>query len=322
MLTTTILRNTHKRNLKNLQNYSSCYQILRSRLVNHEILDFGVLFQNFDLSCRVRFGFASVNEIAWTLAHLCEFKKRDLGCRACATERLCKDVISVIPVMSIEAFECLHEEISKSPRASSEELIDDADHILRYVDKVAREAIEDNCKARLIGSYAFGIATPESEIDVVIIAPGRHKRLKGSASKDEMQLQLRLLARRLRASEGRFGNTILVDKLALDAEVPLIICSTKFNKKCNIYFGNQFVDTVDAMSGKMSDFKSLRSILFVLKKVLRAHNVNDASAGGLSSYALFHLALSFISSREDTAPDGGRNFGRTLLQLLNFFATQ
>ena len=221
-----------------------------------------------------------------------------------------------------EAHQALHSEILQMAISLSRTPTEDTIHVLRFVEQVARRSIDSNCKACLFGSQATGLAIEESDIDIVIHAPSRHKRSKEAATKDEMQLQLRLLARELRRSEGRAGNTVWIDTMALHGRIPVIKCCTKFGKKCDVSFGTNAFEVNEATKQKLTEYPALRPILLVLKKILRAHGLNDASQGGLCSYALFHLALSFVCSRNGSAADAEEGLGRLLVRLLNFYATQ
>ena len=221
-----------------------------------------------------------------------------------------------------EAHQALHSEILQMATSLSRTPSEDTIHVLRFVEQVARRSIDSNCKACLFGSQATGLAIEESDIDIVIHAPSRHKRSKEAATKDEMQLQLRLLARELRRSEGRAGNTVWIDTMALHGRIPVIKCCTKFGKKCDVSFGTNAFEVNEATKQKLTEYPALRPILLVLKKILRAHGLNDASQGGLCSYALFHLALSFVCSRNGSAADAEEGLGRLLVRLLNFYATQ
>ena len=221
-----------------------------------------------------------------------------------------------------EAHQALHSEILQMAISLSRTPTEDTIHVLRFVEQVARRSIDSNCKACLFGSQATGLTLEESDIDIVIHAPSRHKRSKEAATKDEMQLQLRLLARELRRSEGRAGNTVWIDTMALHGRIPAIKCCTKFGKKCDVSFGTNAFEVNEATKQKLTEYPALRPILLVLKKILRAHGLIDASQGGLCSYALFHLALSFVCSRNGSAADAEEGLGRLLVRLLNFYATQ
>ena len=221
-----------------------------------------------------------------------------------------------------EAHQALHSEILQMATSLSRTPSEDTIHVLRFVEQVARRSIDSNCKACLFGSQATGLTLEESDIDIVIHAPSRHKRSKEAATKDEMQLQLRLLARELRRSEGRAGNTVWIDTMALHGRIPVIKCCTKFGKKCDVSFGTNAFEVNEATKQKLTEYPALRPILLVLKKILRAHGLIDASQGGLCSYALFHLALSFVCSRNGSAADAEEGLGRLLVRLLNFYATQ
>ena len=221
-----------------------------------------------------------------------------------------------------EAHQALHSEILQMATSLSRTPSEDTIHVLRFVEQVARRSIDSNCKACLFGSQATGLTLEESDIDIVIHAPSRHKRSKEAATKDEMQLQLRLLARELRRSEGRAGNTVWIDTMALHGRIPVIKCCTKFGKKCDVSFGTNAFEVNEATKQKLTEYPALRPILLVLKKILRAHGLIDASQGGLCSYALFHLALSFVCSRNGSAADAEEELGRLLVRLLNFYATQ
>jgi hypothetical protein len=82
------------------------------------------------------------------------------------------------------------------------------------------------------------------------------------------------------------------------AFVPLIKGTTHDALKCDISVGMEGgLRACTAVKEKMQSIPELRPLVLVLKLVLKERGLNEVFTGGLSSYAIFHLVLSFLQSQ-------------------------
>lgn len=61
-------------------------------------------------------------------------------------------------------------------------------------------------------------------------------------------------------------------------------------------------------------------MILVLKQILKVWGFNDAYTGGLSSYALFLMIVSFLQEKRKPALRSEVNIGETLLEFIRYYA--
>lgn len=71
----------------------------------------------------------------------------------------------------------------------------------------------------------------------------------------------------------------------------------------------------------LKEYEIIEPLILVVKQFLKVQNFNDPYTGGLSSYAVFLMIVSFIQS--NNYPSGqlqGMNLGRILTDFLQFYS--
>jgi len=166
----------------------------------------------------------------------------------------------------------------------------------------ARRLVPD-MRAHLFGSQAVGMATLASDIDVVLLSPTRYLEqapwgMKETAESDKVVF-LQELARTLTPSP--FARVEVIGH----ASVPIIKGTTEHGVHCDISVGRENgLRSCDIMRRSLSEIAELRPLVVFLKLLLKERGLNQVFTGGLSSYAVFHLVLSFLHSQSSppTAP--------------------
>ena len=98
-------------------------------------------------------------------------------------------------------------------------------------------------------------------------------------------------------------------KVIGDASVPIIKGTTGRGVRCDISVGSEGgLRSSDMMRRSLASIAELRPLVVFLKLLLKEKGLNEVSTGGLSSYAIFHLVLSFLyaQSSAPTAPQPPR----------------
>ncbi|CAA7043428.1 unnamed protein product [Microthlaspi erraticum] len=198
------------------------------------------------------------------------------------------------------------------------EIVDFCDFLLpTQEEKALRDAAMDNvrsviqyiwpnCKVEVFGSYRTGLYLPTSDIDVVILESGI----------TNPQLGLRALSRAL-SQRGIAKNILVIAK----ARVPII----KFvEKKSSISFDLSF----DMENGpKAAEFiqdavlrlPPLRPLCLILKVFLQQRELNEVYSGGIGSYALLAMLISFLKYLKDGRSPPEHNLGVLLVKFFDFY---
>ena len=197
----------------------------------------------------------------------------------------------------------IEEEIEKK-----REKIDD---IKAQLQSVVNE-IDSNYVVNLYGSYSTGLCLPWSDIDTVITSKDGHYDI-GFLTK---------LNNRLSTKEW------VKEQQYLDrATIPIIklISKDEFNFHIDISMSseNHFgLKTVDLVKEYLNTYKVLKPIILALKTLLKNGNLNDPYKGGLSSYGLILMVVSFIQSEIDNEKYKEKSptiIGETFLNVLGHY---
>lgn len=77
---------------------------------------------------------------------------------------------------------------------------------------------------------------------------------------------------------------------------------------------------VDLVKSYLAESQLIEPLILVLKSMLKEWGFNDAYTGGLSSYALFLMIVSFLQEKKKPTSRAEVNLGETLLDFLRFYA--
>eukprot|EP00730_Choanoeca_flexa_P016790 TRINITY_DN8000_c1_g3_i1.p1 TRINITY_DN8000_c1_g3~~TRINITY_DN8000_c1_g3_i1.p1 ORF type:complete len:387 (+),score=63.97 TRINITY_DN8000_c1_g3_i1:127-1287(+) len=170
----------------------------------------------------------------------------------------------------------------------------------RIVDVVT--GIWPKAEVKVFGSFATGLLLPTSDVDLVVI---------GSWPKPP----LNTLAKALKAAK------LVTDmQVIAKARVPII----KFRDRAtsvhvDISF-NMPTGPEDALviQQKMKELPAIRPLVLILKQFLMERSLNEVFTGGLGSYAIFLMVLSFLQMRP-AVTNSRSNLGVLLLEFLELY---
>ena len=175
----------------------------------------------------------------------------------------------------------LHHEIidfikDSSPLPEEREMRDQVVHRVR--DTV--EALWPGSALDVFGSYRTDLYLPSCDIDIVVFGKWSHKPLY--TLKDE------LISRGVTKEE----DAKVIDKAA----VPIIkIVDKATNIKVDIAFNTSSgLTSADQVMDYLNEFPTSRPLILVLKKFLSQRELNEVYTGGVSSYGLMLMVISFL----------------------------
>ncbi|MCQ2821062.1 MAG: nucleotidyltransferase domain-containing protein [archaeon] len=174
-------------------------------------------------------------------------------------------------------------------------------------------SLSNNYKVELYGSYSNGLCLPWSDLDFVIM------NNQGNMS-DVFFLK-------------RVYNTLLsqpwvVDlKIIENTSVPLIKVTANeeflnFNIDISMQADkHQGLKCVELVQKYLKEYKELHPLVLALKTLLKNANLNNPYTGGLSSYGLILMVVSYIQSKysEGGYPFQENNLSKTFIGFLSHF---
>ncbi|XP_019869826.1 terminal nucleotidyltransferase 4B [Aethina tumida] len=186
----------------------------------------------------------------------------------------------------------------------------DAEHKLRS-EVVARiKAIIvskwPDAQVEIFGSYRTGLYLPTSDIDIVVIGKWSN-------------LPLRTLEQEFSEKDIAQENSIKVlDK----ASVPIVkLVDKKTEIKVDISFNmSNGVKSAELIKKYIEQYPVLPKLVYVLKQFLLERDLNEVFTGGISSYSLILMCISFLQlhPRADTLRGGG-NLGVLLIEFFELY---
>ena len=87
----------------------------------------------------------------------------------------------------------------------------------------------------------------------------------------------------------------------------------------NRHYGLKCVDLVKSF---LKEYEALEPLIFALKNILKNANLNDPYLGGLSSYGLILMVVSFLQSQQENNKSikiSEGNLGRMFLEFLWYY---
>ena len=175
----------------------------------------------------------------------------------------------------------------------------------------------DNCKVEVFGSQATGLFLPTSDIDLVILFP-KKKDVDADDKEDEKQEMeawdtqagASPLIRLAAALRDEWRDELTYLEVIENTRVPIV----KFTHSSGISFDVCFDQEMGPkaavlMKTYMDAMPPLRPLTFVLKYFMDARGINEPYSGGVGSFMLQLMIVSFLQHRERD----GYNFRRPSL---------
>ena len=166
------------------------------------------------------------------------------------------------------------------------------DTLINNIQFSVNESIHDY-DVRLYGSHATNLCLPWSDLDVVLV-PRNNNNININN-----QILLSQLYENLKKKDW-----VKDSKYISGASIPIIklICDKSFNNmpidisiQDERHFGLKCVELV---KGFISQYECLKPLVLVLKNILKISNLNDPYKGGLSSYGLILMIVSFLQAQK------------------------
>nr|CDS29771.1 nucleotidyltransferase [Hymenolepis microstoma] len=163
-----------------------------------------------------------------------------------------------------------------------------------------------NCYFDVFGSFSTGLYLPTSDIDVVISGKWQN-------------LPLRSLERALQACN--FASDI---KVLSKATVPIVkFTDIETGLRVDISFNmTNSLEAARFVTNQLCCYPFLRYLVFTLKQFLLTHELNEVFTGGISSYALILMCISFLKDKSMEKSKEEPNLGSILIDFLYFYGTQ
>lgn len=188
--------------------------------------------------------------------------------------------------------------------------------LIQNLQNAANESIRD-FDVHLYGSHATNLCLPWSDLDVVLIP-----RVPRQSTMNNPILLSQLyenISKQPWVKECKFigGATIPIIK---------VVCIEQFNSmpidisiQDERHFGLKCVDLVKTFITK---YESLKPLVLALKNILKKANLNDPYKGGMSSYGLILMIVSFLQKQKKEGKDislNDNNLGRLFYDFINFY---
>lgn len=234
-----------------------------------------------------------------------------------------------VPESHVNPLVALHNEIVDFCELMSPlpEEIKERQVLVERFKQVAHSAFgADKCKVEVFGSQATGLFLPSSDIDLVILFPKKKEEQKDEQDeKREMEewdtQSASPMYRLATALRDEWRNDLVYLEVIENTRVPLV----KFTHSSNVSFDVCFDQETGPkaavlMRTYMDAMPPLRPLTFVLKYFMDARGINEPYSGGVGSFMLQLMIVSFLQHRERD----GYNFRRPSLYnlgalLLEFF---
>jgi len=198
----------------------------------------------------------------------------------------------------------LHQEIRDfvkyvSPTEKERQMRED---VVKRIESVILE-LWPNARVEVFGSYKTGLYLPTSDVDIVVFGRWPH-------------VPLRTLEKAFVGAEVAEAKDIqVIDKAA----VPIIkVVDKRTEVRVDISFNmHNSVLAVELVKHYLEKFPNLRHLVFILKQFLNQRDLNEVYFGGVSSYSLVLMTISFLQLHP--RPDARSRRANLGVLLLEFF---
>lgn len=178
-------------------------------------------------------------------------------------------------------------------------------HVVRRIAR-AIAALWPRARVEVFGSFRTGLYLPTSDIDLVVIGQWE-------------KLPLRTLERELVEQDIAEPNSI---KVLEKATVPIVKMTDKYSDvKVDISFNMcSGVKSAELIKHFKEKYPVLSKLVMVLKQFLLQRDLNEVFTGGISSYSLILMCISFLQlhPRSDRFADGA-NLGVLLIEFFELY---
>eukprot|EP01117_Protostelium_nocturnum_P003722 TRINITY_DN1499_c1_g2_i2.p1 TRINITY_DN1499_c1_g2~~TRINITY_DN1499_c1_g2_i2.p1 ORF type:complete len:600 (+),score=145.72 TRINITY_DN1499_c1_g2_i2:2040-3839(+) len=189
----------------------------------------------------------------------------------------------------------------------------------------------EGAKVEIYGSYATSLCIPSSDVDLVVFGANTNN----SGSRYTPKHSIQLLAKQLSQSDWITNISIIesakvpVIKLISNHDGISISADISFNEEVEgapVYCSSEGLFTHcgiaarELIKGYIRKMPEIIPLALVLKQFLHEKSLNNAFRGGLSSYCLVLMLISFLLAQKKNGGDNLKpGLGSLLLQFLNLY---
>lgn len=188
------------------------------------------------------------------------------------------------------------------------------DHLIANLQS-AVSSINPDYEVVLFGSYSTGLCLPWSDIDVVLV--------NKTGKSDQDTFLLRKLYNVLLTKKTWIYETKIIETAFIPI-IKLVSTDQYFSFKIDIsiedekHFGLKCVELIKTY---LKEYDILEPLIIALKTILQNANLNDPYVGGMSSYGLILMVVSFIQNQSNTQNEltGEFKIGKAFVKFLEHF---
>ncbi len=188
------------------------------------------------------------------------------------------------------------------------------DELLKLVQTTVNECIPEY-EVKLYGSHATNLCLPWSDLDIVLI----NKQTGYSNEYRILQKLYIALQNKPWKKSIKFIDTALIPLIKINATDEYNGMQMDISLQDGKHYGIKCVDLVKRF---MTEYEALEPLIFVLKNLLKNANLNDPYTGGLSSYGLILMVVSYLQSQLESNKSiliGDVNLGRLFVEFLCYY---
>ena len=218
------------------------------------------------------------------------------------------------------------------------------EQIIDKITEVIKRAVP-HCDVRVYGSHANKLCLPWSDIDLVIITPSRHNDYMNNYNPkfvlSSINQELRNEVSNKWVSQVNYVDNATVPVVKVNCHIKDLMKHTHNNllsqsdlEKYKVFLDQPFniditqmtdhhngLECVSIVQEYLAENEIIEPLILVLKQLLKASSLNNPYFGGLSSYALFLLIVSYLQSHEQGKEIAKVNLGKVLISFLSFYGS-
>ena len=152
----------------------------------------------------------------------------------------------------------------------------------------------DDIEVQIYGSYRTGLSLPWSDIDIILI--NKNNLLKNQSEKILRQLCYLFTGKKW-INSMKFLENLPIPSITIVSSSDYGSINIDITVQDDKHNGLKCVSLVESY---LKEYSALRPIILALKSILKNASLNNPNLGGLSSYGLILMVVSYIQSKRDS----------------------
>ena len=152
----------------------------------------------------------------------------------------------------------------------------------------------DDIEVQIYGSYRTGLSLPWSDIDIILI--NKNNLLKNQSEKILRQLCYLFTGKKW-INSMKFLENLPIPSITIVSSSDYGSINIDITVQDDKHNGLKCVSLVESY---LKEYSALRPIILALKTILKNASLNNPNLGGLSSYGLILMVVSYIQSKRDS----------------------